>query len=78
MATLAYLAFPGVVKAEEIVVQNESGATVKLTASEIAAWPHQTLSMDDHNGCVSSLIRISGKTRGLVYDTVVLVLFPLD
>jgi hypothetical protein len=35
-------------KAQEIAVQNESGATVRLTASDIAALPHQAVTAEDH------------------------------
>jgi hypothetical protein len=42
----------GAAKAQEISVQNESGATVKMTAAEIAALPHQQISVDDHGKTV--------------------------
>jgi len=48
LAASACLAFPTAARSQEIVVQNESGATVKLTASDIAALPHQAVSVDDH------------------------------
>ena len=44
----ACLAFPGSINAQEIAVQNESGVTVRLTASDIAALPHQAVSVHDH------------------------------
>ncbi len=37
-----------VAKAQEIAVQLESGSPVKLGASDIAAMPHQSVSVDDH------------------------------
>jgi len=43
----ACLALPNA-NAQEIAVQNESGAMVRLTASDIAALPHQAVSVDDH------------------------------
>lgn len=43
----------GAVKAQEIAVQNQSGAVVKVTASEIAALPRQTVSVDDHGKAVT-------------------------
>jgi hypothetical protein len=38
----------GVGDAQEIAIQNEAGATVKVTAAEVAALPHQKVSVDDH------------------------------
>ena len=39
--------------ARDIAVQNEAGATVKVTAAEIAAMPHQKVSVDDHGKTVT-------------------------
>jgi hypothetical protein len=38
--------------AQEITVQNESGAPVKVTGAEIAVLPHQEVSVDDHGKAV--------------------------
>jgi hypothetical protein len=38
--------------AQEITVQNESGATIKVTPAEIAAMPHQTITVEDHGKSV--------------------------
>ncbi|HEV2380555.1 MAG TPA: molybdopterin-dependent oxidoreductase [Terriglobia bacterium] len=52
LVALASLALVSVGKAQEIAVQNESGAAVKLSASDIAALPHQSISVDDHGKTV--------------------------
>jgi len=39
--------------AQEIAVQNDSGASVKVTAAEIAALPHQKVSVDLHGKAAS-------------------------
>jgi hypothetical protein len=39
--------------AQEIAVQNDSGVSVKVTAAEIAALPHQKVSVDLHGKAVS-------------------------
>jgi hypothetical protein len=39
--------------AQQIAVQIDSGAPVKVTASEIAAMPHQKISVDVHGKAVS-------------------------
>ena len=49
---LIRVAWSGVANGQEIAVQNESGAPVKLTAAEIAALPHQQISVDDHGKTV--------------------------
>ena len=38
--------------AQEIAVQNESGATIKMTAADLAALPHQQVSVEDHGKTV--------------------------
>ena len=43
----------GVGDAQEIAIQNEAGATVKVTAAEVAALPHQKVSVDDHGKTVT-------------------------
>jgi len=45
---LAWVAIPGGAKAQEIAVQNESNATVMVTAAEIRAMPHESVSVDEH------------------------------
>jgi hypothetical protein len=52
VVALASLALVSVGKAQEIAVQNESGAAVKLSASDIAALPHQSVSVDDRGKTV--------------------------
>jgi hypothetical protein len=37
---------------QEITVQNEAGATVKITAAEITSMPHQGISVQDHGKTV--------------------------
>jgi hypothetical protein len=49
---LAWSAAVSVSNAQEIVVQNESGAPVKVTAAEIAALPHQGIAVDEHGKAV--------------------------
>ena len=39
-------------KAQEISVQNEANAPVKITAAEITAMPHQKMTVDDHGKTV--------------------------
>jgi len=41
-------AMVGAANAQEITVQNESGASVKMTAAEIAGMPHQEMTVEDH------------------------------
>jgi hypothetical protein len=52
LSVLICTAVGGAVKAQEISVQNESGATIKMTAAEIAALPHEQISVDDHGKTV--------------------------
>jgi hypothetical protein len=52
LAALACFVFQGAAQAQQIVVQSESGATVKLTAADVAALPHQEVSADDHGQTV--------------------------
>jgi hypothetical protein len=40
-------------KAQEIEVQNESAAPVKVSAAEVAAMPHQRVSVEDHGSTVT-------------------------
>jgi hypothetical protein len=49
---LVSVALAGAAGAQEISVQNESGTTVKFTAADIAALPHQDVSVDDHGKAV--------------------------
>jgi hypothetical protein len=48
LITLVLAALVNTGNAQEIAVQNESGATVKFTSAEIASLPHQELSVNDH------------------------------
>jgi hypothetical protein len=50
--------------AQEIAIQNESGAIVKLTAADIAALPHQDVSADDRG----KTIRFTGIPLKLVLE----------
>lgn len=52
LIVLAWAALAGAGSAQEIAIQNEAGVTVKLTAAEIAALPHQDVSLDDHGKTV--------------------------
>lgn len=52
LLVLICIAAPGVAAAQEITIQNESGATTKMTAAEIAAMPHQEISVDDYGKTV--------------------------
>jgi len=49
---LAWATVLGAGDAQDIAVQNEAGATVKVTGAEIAAMPHQKVSVDDHGKTV--------------------------
>jgi len=53
-----------VTNAQEITVQNEAGAGVKMTATEIAAMPHQEISVDDHG----KTVRFEGVPLRLVLE----------
>jgi hypothetical protein len=61
---LAWSAIVGAGNAQEIAVQNESGAPVKVTAPEIAALPHQEVSIDDHG----KTVRFKGVPLRLVLE----------
>ena len=50
---LAWATALGAGHAQDIAVQNEAGATVKVTGAEIAAMPHQKVSVDDHGKTVT-------------------------
>lgn len=50
--------------AQEINIQNESGATIKMTAAEIAALPHQEVTVDDHG----KTVRFEGVPLKLVLE----------
>ncbi len=60
----AWLALATFANAQEITVQNEAGATVKLTAADIAALPHQDVSVDDHG----KTVKFSGVPLTLVLE----------
>ena len=62
LLVLICTALSGAVNAQEITVQNESGTTMKMTAGEIAALPHQELSVDDHG----KTVRFEGVPLSLV------------
>ena len=61
---LAWAAIVGAVNAQEIAVQNELGAPVKVTAAEIAALPHQETALDDHG----KVVRFKGVPLRLVLE----------
>lgn len=48
LVPLASVAILAAAKAQEIEVQNESATPVKVSAAEIAAMPHQQVSVEDH------------------------------
>ena len=54
----------GFANAQQITVQNEAGASVKMTATEIAAMPHQEISVDDHG----KTVRFEGVPLRLVLE----------
>jgi hypothetical protein len=67
MAVLIVLisaAFGSAARAQNIAVQNESGTTVKLSAAEIAALPHQAVTVDDHG----KTVRFDGVPLKLVLE----------
>ena len=49
---LISIVIPIVAEAQEISVQNEASTPVKITAAEIAAMPHQKMTVDDHGKSV--------------------------
>ena len=53
LVVLLWVALAAAGNAQEITVQNESGVTVKLTSSEIAALPHEAIAVEDHGKSVS-------------------------
>lgn len=53
MFLLAWTALTGVGGAQEITVQIDSGAPVKVAAADITALPHQTVSVKSHGKTVS-------------------------
>ena len=61
---LAWLALTSAANSQEIAVQNETGVPVKLTAAEIAALPHQEVSVDDHG----KTVRFKGVPLRLVLE----------
>jgi hypothetical protein len=61
---LAWAAVVGALNAQEIAVQNESGAPVKVTAAEIAALPHQEAPVDYHG----KTVRFGGVPLRLVLE----------
>jgi hypothetical protein len=52
LVVLAWSTLAGAGNAQQIVVQNGSGAPVKPTANEIAALPHQEISVHNHGRTV--------------------------
>ncbi len=55
-AVLVLLVWAAVARAgdaQEIAVENESGARVRVTAADIAAMPHQKVSVDEHGKTVT-------------------------
>ena len=61
---LIWAAVVGAANAQEIAVQNESGTPVKVTAAEIAALPHQEVSVEDHG----KPVRFNGVSLRLVLE----------
>jgi hypothetical protein len=61
---LAWAAIVGAVNAQEIAVQNESAAPVKLSTAEIATLPHQEISVDEHG----KVVRFEGVPLRLVLE----------
>jgi hypothetical protein len=64
LVVLVWATLPGAGNAQQIVVQNGSGAPFKITAAEIAALPHQKISVDDHGRTV----RFEGVALRLVLE----------
>jgi len=64
LAVLISAAFASAARAQDIAVQNESGTTVKLSAAEIAALPHQVVTVDDHG----KTVRFDGVPLKLVLE----------
>ena len=58
---LAWATALGAGHAQDSAVQNEAGATVKVTGAEIAAMPHQKVSVDDHGKTVAFGKSLRGK-----------------
>jgi hypothetical protein len=52
LVVLLWAALAAVGSAQELTVQNESGATIKLTLAEIAALPHEAVTVEDHGKSV--------------------------
>lgn len=52
LAMLLWTALAAAGNAQEITVQNESSATIKLTSAEIAVLPHQAIAVEDHGKSV--------------------------
>ena len=63
LSLLAWAAI-GSVRAQQIAVQNESAAPVKVTAAEITALPHQEIAVDDHG----KTVRFEGVPLRLVLE----------
>jgi hypothetical protein len=52
LIVLLWAALAAAGNAQEVTVQNESGATIKLTSAEIATLPHQAIAVEDHGKSV--------------------------
>ena len=63
LITLVLAALGSASDAQEIAVQNESGAIVKLTSAEIASLPHQELSVDEHGKAVTRVLQFDSCWR---------------
>ena len=61
---LAWGALVGAGSAQQIAVQKESGVPVKITAAEIAALPHQEVTLEDHG----KTVRFGGVPLRLVLE----------
>src|SRR6516162_8059017 len=60
----AWGALVGAGSAQQIAVQKESGVPVKITAAEIAALPHQEVTLEDHG----KTVRFGGVPLRLVLE----------
>ena len=64
LVVLAWSTLAGAANAQQIEVRNGPAAPVKITAAEIAALPHQEISVNDHGRTV----RFEGVALRLVLD----------
>ena len=64
LVLLAWATLTGAGNAQQILVQSGLGAPVKLTAAEIAALPHQKISVENHG----KTVRFAGVALRLVLE----------